>query len=72
MDIYFSQVSETAQEPPSANEEIDEFNHPLKLSIEATAINQNFSQQILLSKLEARKRVIYLYFLISIYMHVMS
>jgi Eukaryotic translation initiation factor 3 subunit 7 (eIF-3) len=40
-------VSETAREPPQATEDIDEINHPEKLSIEATMINQNFSQQVL-------------------------
>eukprot|EP01035_Chromulina_nebulosa_P017370 gene17370-22918_t len=49
-------VSETAQEPPVESEDFDEFNHPGKLSIEATAINQNFSQQILQNKPEKRKK----------------
>ena len=40
-------VSETAHDPPSASEDTEEINHPEKLSLEATAINQNFSQQIL-------------------------
>ena len=40
-------VSETAHEPPSASDEIDEINHPEKLSVEATKINQNFCQQVL-------------------------
>jgi translation initiation factor 3 subunit D len=40
-------VSETAYEPPVASDEIDEMNHPHKLSLEASMINQNFSQQIL-------------------------
>ena len=40
-------VSETAHEPPVANDETDEINHPLSLSIEASMINQNFSQQVL-------------------------
>ena len=43
----FLTVSETAREPPQATEDIDEINHPEKLSIEATMINQNFSQQVL-------------------------
>jgi hypothetical protein len=33
-----------------ASEDIDEINHPEKLSIEATMINQNFSQQVLKEK----------------------
>lgn len=45
-------VSETAQDPPGFGEDIDEFNHPDKLSLEATLINQNFSQQILLEPSE--------------------
>lgn len=40
-------VSETSQDPPVTSEELDEYNHPGKLSIEATVINQNYSQQIL-------------------------
>jgi len=40
-------VSETAREPPSASEETDEINRPHRLALEATAINQNFSQQVL-------------------------
>ena len=40
-------VSETAVEPPVASEDVDEINHPHKLSIEASMINQNFSQQVL-------------------------
>ena len=43
----FLTVSETAHDPPVANEDTEEINHPDKLSLEATAINQNFSQQIL-------------------------
>ena len=46
----FLTVSETAREPPQASEDIDEINHPEKLSIEATMINQNFSQQVLKEK----------------------
>lgn len=41
-------VSETAQEPPIVSDEREPINHPDKLSLEATMINQNFSQQILL------------------------
>eukprot|EP00981_Chlorochromonas_danica_P016285 scaffold16511_cov318-Ochromonas_danica.AAC.1 len=40
-------VSETAPEPPSSLEDPAEYNQPDKLSLEATMINQNFSQQIL-------------------------
>jgi translation initiation factor 3 subunit D len=53
----FLTVSETAHEPPSASDDIEEINHPDKLSIEATAINQNFSQQILKDDNESRKSV---------------
>jgi translation initiation factor 3 subunit D len=53
----FLTVSETANEPPQVVEEIDEINHPEKLSIEATMINQNFSQQILKDPTEGRKLV---------------
>lgn len=41
-------VSETAADPPITSEEVDEYNHPDKLSVEATLINQNFTQQILM------------------------
>ena len=40
-------VSETANDPPVASDDIDEINHPDRLSVEATMINQNFTQQIL-------------------------
>lgn len=50
-------VSETAQEPPSASEEFDEINHPDKLSLEATMINQNFSQQVLMDVEGVKKTV---------------
>ncbi len=50
-------VSETANEPPVASEETDEFNFPEKLSLEATMINQNFSQQILKESEDSRKMV---------------
>ena len=43
----FLTVSETAHDPPTINDDVDEINHPDKLSLEATVINQNFSQQIL-------------------------
>lgn len=42
-------VSETALDAPTLAEDIEEFNYPEALSQEATAINQNFSQQILRS-----------------------
>lgn len=51
-------VSETANDPPQANDETEEINHPEKLSLEATMINQNFSQQILKDPLDGRKQVI--------------
>jgi len=41
-------VSETALEPPQATDETETYNRPEQLSLEATAINQNFSQQVLL------------------------
>jgi len=40
-------VSETAHDPPQAGEGVEEMNTPEKLSLEATMINQNFSQQVL-------------------------
>lgn len=40
-------VSETAPDPPVVSEEAEEINHPERLSVEATMVNQNFSQQIL-------------------------
>jgi translation initiation factor 3 subunit D len=44
----FVTVSETAHEPPHAAEDNpDDINTPERLSLEATMINQNFSQQIL-------------------------
>lgn len=50
-------VSETAPEPPIVSDEIDEINHPERLALEATAINQNFSQQILTENDLERKKV---------------
>jgi translation initiation factor 3 subunit D len=56
----FLTVSETARDPPTASEEAEEINYPEKLSVEATMINQNFSQQVLKDKeLEGRKVVRY-------------
>jgi len=43
-------VSETATEPPDFEKPETDINHPNMLSVEATAINQNFSQQILTGK----------------------
>lgn len=40
-------VSETAHDPPQVGEGVEEINTPDRLSVEATMINQNFSQQIL-------------------------
>lgn len=42
-------VNETAFDPPMAGEDPDNINAPERLSLEATMINQNFSQQILKS-----------------------
>jgi len=53
----FLTVSETSLEPPSASEETEEYNHPDKLSLEATMINQNFSQQVLFEKADTRKNM---------------
>lgn len=49
----FLTVNETATETPPADD-AESINHPDKLSVEATAINQNFSQQILLSSGEKK------------------
>ena len=43
----FLTVSETAHDPPQAGEGVEDYNLPEKLSLEATMINQNFSQQVL-------------------------
>jgi len=40
-------VSETAQDPPAPNDDPEAINSPENLSLEASSINQNFSQQIL-------------------------
>jgi translation initiation factor 3 subunit D len=50
-------VSETAHEPPSASEDFEAINHPEKLSLEATMVNQNFSQQVLMEVDGVRKTV---------------
>ena len=60
-------VSETAHEPPMVNEDTDEINHPDKLSLEATMINQNFSQQVLREAPDARKTVI-IFLILFIYL----
>lgn len=39
-------VSETSHEPPVVSEEAEDYNYPQALSIEASMINQNFSQQV--------------------------
>merc|ERR1711998_251389 len=39
-------VNETARDPPQDVEGQEEYNGPEKLSLEATMINQNFSQQV--------------------------
>jgi len=49
-------VSETSNDPPSVSEDDpDSVNTPERLSLEATQINQNFSQQILKPKGQGRK-----------------
>eukprot|EP00614_Pseudopedinella_elastica_P002345 CAMPEP_0172592234 /NCGR_PEP_ID=MMETSP1068-20121228/11135_1 /TAXON_ID=35684 /ORGANISM="Pseudopedinella elastica, Strain CCMP716" /LENGTH=450 /DNA_ID=CAMNT_0013389115 /DNA_START=1 /DNA_END=1353 /DNA_ORIENTATION=+ len=40
-------VSETAQDPPAPSDDSEALNSPDNLSLEASAINQNFTQQIL-------------------------
>lgn len=57
----FLTVSETAHEPPSASEEMEEINHTEKLSIEATMINQNFSQQVLKEDDEGTRKIVSLF-----------
>jgi hypothetical protein len=49
-------VSETAHDPPTASEDMDEINFPDKLSLEATMINQNFSQQVLVEPSESTRK----------------
>jgi translation initiation factor 3 subunit D len=51
-------VSETAHDPPVASEETDEINYPEKLSLEATMINQNFSQQVLMEPTESTRKTV--------------
>jgi hypothetical protein len=50
-------VSESAHDPPSAADDQDAINHPDKLSLEATMINQSFSQQVLMEVDGVRKTV---------------
>jgi translation initiation factor 3 subunit D len=53
-------VSETAHDPPAVNDETEEMNQPEKLAKEATMINQNFTQQVLLDgSVDATKRKTY-------------
>ena len=63
----FLTVSETAREPP-ASDDVESVNHPQKLSLEATMINQNFSQQILKEDTELRKTVIFIYILFLLFL----
>jgi translation initiation factor 3 subunit D len=55
----FLTVSETATEPPIINEEMDAMNYPENLSMEATRINQNFSQQILMDFDDATRKQVF-------------
>jgi hypothetical protein len=50
-------VSESAHDPPSAADDQEAINHPDKLSLEATMINQSFSQQVLMEVDGVRKTV---------------
>ncbi len=49
-------VSETAHDPPQNADGVDECNYPENLSIEATVINQNFSQHILIKNPDTTQR----------------
>ncbi len=53
----FLTVSETSHDPPTASDEADAINYPEALSVEATMVNQNFSQQVLLEVDGTRKSV---------------
>ena len=55
----FLTVSETAVEPPT--NEGDEINRPDKLGMEATLINQNFGQQILVNETEENRKSVSLF-----------
>ena len=48
-------VSETSHDPPQPSEDAENVNTPERLSLEATMINQNFSQQILRGSSPAAK-----------------
>jgi translation initiation factor 3 subunit D len=63
-------VSETAVEPPTAAEDIDEYNHPEKLSQEATAINQYFTQQVLLDPADADRKTVSILIIILIILEI--
>lgn len=52
--VDFLSVNETATDPPN-NDDKDSMNSPVKLSQEASCINQNFSQMVLDYKVEAEK-----------------
>jgi len=52
--VDFLSVNETAQEPPS-NDDKDNLNSAVKLSQEASCINQNFSQMVLDRNVEAEE-----------------
>jgi translation initiation factor 3 subunit D len=51
--IDFLTVNETSPDPPQ-NDDKDNINAPMKLGLEASAINQNFSQQVLNPKVAAK------------------
>lgn len=67
-------VNETAVDTQYLPEELEEYNQPEKLAEEATMINQNFSQQVLLGQETTRKTVsacdfVFANFLFIIYLH---
>jgi len=51
----FLTVSETSNDPPAVADDVDEINFPDNLSLEATRINQNMSQQLVRQDREGRK-----------------
>lgn len=51
-------VAESAHEPPSAGDDAEAINHPDKLSLEATMVNQSFSQQVLLAEVEGVRKTV--------------
>lgn len=61
-------VSETAHEPPQMTAETDEINHPDKLSLEATMINQHFTQQVLLFDADDNRKTVRFDFIQSYYL----